>query len=259
MKTPDPAPASREDLIYGMRPVMEALESGRPLEKIFLRKDLPDDRTLDVRTWARKRNVTIQLVPEQKLHQLAKGGVHQGIVALAPMIAYRELETTLTELTQRKRPPLLLLLDGITDVRNFGAICRSAECMGVDAVIVPANGSASINADAMKTSAGALNYLPIIKADQLTRAVQLIQEAGLRVLAVTEKTDGLVYDQDLSSGLCLIVGSEERGIASSLIRRADALVKLPLFGRIASLNVSVAVGMALSEVARQRLVTSRQG
>jgi 23S rRNA (guanosine2251-2'-O)-methyltransferase len=248
-----------EKLIYGIHPVMAAIESGRPLDKIFIRKDPQPERIRDIRQAAREKQIPVQLVPEEKIIQLAAGGNHQGVVALAASVTYHSLEEIILTVTGAGRDPFLVMLDGITDVRNFGAIARSAECLGADALIIPSQGSASVGSDSIRTSAGALSYLPVCRVDHLTDGLMLMQAYQIRLIACTEKGASNLYDSDLSGPVCLIMGSEEKGISTQLLKRADLLVRIPLFGKISSLNVSVASGIALSEIVRQRRFSKKQG
>lgn len=241
-----------ENKIFGLRPVAEALKAGRPFEKIMLRNsgDLPDRSILAL---ARERNIPVNYVPQERLNQLSKNANHQGIVAFFGAVEYAVLETVLEQLSVSGKPPFLLLLDRITDVRNFGAIARTAECAGVDAIIVPAKGAAALNDDAMKTSAGALNHVAVCRVANLKSAIFAIKSYGIKVVAATEKADTLCYDADLSSPVAVIVGSEESGIAPANLSLADSVVKIPLQGNIASLNVSAATAITLFECVHQNL------
>lgn len=245
-------PNQSDKLIYGFHPVMEALESGRQIEKIYLRQGAMFERLRELRELARTRNVPMQQVPDEKIRTLAGDGNHQGVVAVAASIAYRSLESVIIEVTGRGDDPLLLMLDGVTDVRNFGAIARTAECLGVHAIIIPTQGAASAGADAVRSSAGALNHLPVCRVDHLTDALMLMQTYNIRTVACTEKATSVIYHTDLSGPICLILGAEDKGITPQLLRRADFLAAIPLHGKIESLNVSVAAGIILSEALRRR-------
>jgi 23S rRNA (guanosine2251-2'-O)-methyltransferase len=240
------------DLIYGVHPVLEALRAETPLEKIWLRKGTRADWLKELRDRAADQGVAILYVPEQAFIRLAQDANHQGLVAQLSAITYQPLEEILIRIGESGRDPLIVMLDGVTDVRNFGAIVRTAECMGADAVIVPVAGSAAASAEAVKASAGALLHLPVCRERNLVDALLMLQSYGLRVVALTEKAESDIFDTDLSGPLCLIFGDESKGISSTLIRRADTGVHIPMAGKIDSLNVSVAVGMALAESVRQR-------
>ncbi|MDX1906714.1 MAG: 23S rRNA (guanosine(2251)-2'-O)-methyltransferase RlmB [Bacteroidia bacterium] len=256
MKKPAPKitrkPVKRDNIVYGFHPVAEALTHSRPLEKILVRQGNTHERIKEIRELARTRQIPVQTVPEEKITQLCPDGVHQGVIAIMAAVAYRSLEQTILEIQGRGEVPLLLMLDGITDVRNFGAIARTAECMGVQAMIVPGQGAAPISADAVKTSAGALMHLPVCREEHLTDAILMLQAYDIAVVACTEKARDIIYDTDLSGPLCIIVGAEDKGISPSLLKRAGRLVAIPMVGNIESLNVSVAAGMILSEAVRQR-------
>ncbi|MEM7654535.1 MAG: 23S rRNA (guanosine(2251)-2'-O)-methyltransferase RlmB [Bacteroidota bacterium] len=245
---------SRNSLIYGVHPVVEALASGSSLDKIFIRRGNEHGRIGEVRKLAKEKGIPVQFVPEEKLRRLVKDpeARHQGIVAQVSNIPYQELETVILGLEEQAQVPLFVLLDGVTDVRNFGAIARTAECMGAQAIIVPATGSAPMNGDAVKTSAGALYHLPVCRVDHLVDAILLLQAYGIRSVACTERAAGLVFEEDLTQPTCLLLGSEEKGISDSLLKRCEAQAKVPLQGKVASLNVSVAAGMVLLEAMRQR-------
>lgn len=244
--------SKQEQRIFGVHPVLEALQAGQTMEKILVRKGKQHERIKDIRRIAREEGIPVQEVPDEKLDRLAKQGNHQGVVALAAAADYQELEPLLLQLQESGETPLLLMLDSVTDVRNFGAIARTAEAMGAHALIVPAKGSAALNADAVRTSAGALSHLPVCRFDHLVDAVMLLQAYEVRTVGITEKTTQSLFDLELNGPLCLVMGSEERGIHNQLIRRLDALGGIPMRGQVESLNVSVAAGMALMEIVRQR-------
>ncbi|MEO0469982.1 MAG: 23S rRNA (guanosine(2251)-2'-O)-methyltransferase RlmB [Bacteroidota bacterium] len=238
--------------IYGLHSVIEALEAGKEIDKILIRKDNSHGKLADVRRLAKETAIPLQWVPEQRLYKMVGDVNHQGIVALLSNISYQPLEELIMRLQGEGKKPFLIMLDGITDVRNFGAIARTAECMGAHAVIIPTHGSASVQADAIKTSAGALNHLPVCREQNLVDSLMLMQAYGIEAVALTEKADSALFDMDLSGPLCIIMGSEERGISKQLLRRTPHLAAIPMQGQISSLNVSVAAGMAILEAVRQR-------
>lgn len=242
-----------ENLVYGIYPVIEALEAGRSLEKVMISRAGTHDRIKDIRSGAAAVGVPVQIVPEETLQRICPEANHQGVVAIAAAITYHPLEETLLRVIDAGATPFFVLLDGITDVRNFGAIARAAECLGAHALIVPDKGAAAGNADAVKVSAGALNHLPVCRVAHLVDALLILQAYGVQTLALTEKARDSIYEADLKGPRCLILGSEESGISPALLKRADALVQIPMQGQIASLNVSVSAGIAMSEVLRQRM------
>jgi 23S rRNA (guanosine2251-2'-O)-methyltransferase len=242
----------KQGQIYGARAVIEAIRAGRTLDKILLRKGLPTELRQEVADLAQANGIPIQVVPVEKLDTLVRDGNHQGVFAFASQIGYTDLEPLLLSLQDRGETPLLLLLDEISDVRNLGAIARTAECMGAHGIVVPEQGSARINADAMKVSAGALNHLPVCRVKHLVDAVYLLQQYGVRLACLTEKASNTVFEADFTGPVALIFGSEDKGINKRLLKIADDLLRIPIVGEIESLNVSVSVGMALLEVVRQR-------
>jgi 23S rRNA (guanosine2251-2'-O)-methyltransferase len=241
-----------EHLVYGVYPVIEALEAGRSLERVMISRAGTHDRIRDIRAGATAAGVPVQIVPDDTLQRICPDANHQGVVAVAAAITYYPLEETLLRVIDGGFIPFFILLDGITDVRNFGAIARTAECMGAHAIIVPDKGAAAGNADAVKVSSGALNHLPVCRVPNLVDALLVLQAYGVQTVAITEKANESIYQADLKGPRCLILGSEESGVSPALLKRADALIQIPMQGYIASLNVSVAAGIAMSEVMRQR-------
>ncbi len=241
------------DMLFGLRPILEALNAGRTLEKIFLLRGTKNSLVGDISTLARAAGIQVQQVPVEKLDGLTRKN-HQGAVAFVSPIDYAPLDNLLSGLFEEGKVPFLLLLDRITDVRNFGAIARTAECLGVQALVVPSHGAAQINGDALKTSAGALNLLPVCREANLQDTIRFLQQSGVTVVACSEKADEAVgaADVDFSGPVAVLMGSEEDGIAPELLRLADVRLKVPMTGQIQSLNVSVAAGIMLFEVARQR-------
>ncbi|MCK0130684.1 23S rRNA (guanosine(2251)-2'-O)-methyltransferase RlmB [Flavobacteriaceae bacterium F08102] len=237
--------------IFGTRAIIEAIKAGQTIQKVYLLKGITNSLIGELNTLIKKNAISSSYVPVEKLDHLSKFQNHQGAVAKISAVEFYDLETLVNE--TKSKSALYLLLDQITDVRNFGAILRTAECAGVDGVIVPQQGGASLNADAIKTSAGAAFTIPISKVNHLLDAVYLLQAEGVKIVAITEKTDQSIYDIDLTQPTALIMGSEHKGITNSILKLADSKGKLPLLGDIASLNVSVACGVALYEVVRQRL------
>lgn len=254
-----------ENLIFGIHPVREALEAGTEIEKIYVRKMAgehlsPDDRSqvksLNVlRNQIDESGIHVQEVPVEKLNRLTKNGNHQGVVAVIAAIAYKDINDLVEELSamiERGEVPLVMLLDSVTDVRNFGAIARSAECAGADALIVSAKNAAPVNAEAIKSSAGALTLIPVCRAGSLKLAVSRLKDIGIQCVAATEKSEQLIYEADLTKPTALIMGSEDKGISRDILNLCDLQAGVPLVGRIESLNVSAAAAVILFEARRQR-------
>jgi 23S rRNA (guanosine2251-2'-O)-methyltransferase len=243
---------SRKNLVYGVHPIVEAIQAGRSLDKIMIRKGVNKDRIRDLLNLSQDLSIPVQSVPEVTINRLCPNVNHQGIIAFISEVVYQSLENIILKVTEKGQVPLFLLLDGITDVRNFGAIARSAECMGANAIIMPMSGAAPTNADAVKVSAGALHHLDVCREKNLVDSILMLQSYGITTIACTEKAGEHIYAADLTGPTCLIMGSEEKGISSTILKRADQLAKIPLVGQVSSLNVSVATGMILSEASRQR-------
>lgn len=241
-----------ENLIFGIRAVIEAIEAGKEFDKILIQKGLGNELFGQLRKALEGTEIPYQWVPIEKLKRISTKN-HQGVVAYLANITYYSTEDLLGSIFESGKVPLVLVLDKITDVRNFGAIARSAECAGVDMIIIPSRGAAQINADAMKTSAGALNKIPVCREENLKTTIEFLKESGLQIIACHEKTDNLIYDIDFKLPTAIIMGSEENGISGEYLKRSDASVKIPMPGKIASLNVSVATGIILFEAVHQRM------
>lgn len=235
--------------IFGIRAVIEAINAGQSLEKIYIQKGLKGQLFSTLNALLKEYNIASSHVPVEKLNHLTKNQNHQGVVAKISAIDFHTLESILAN---RPENALYLLLDQVTDVRNFGAIIRTAECTNVHAIIIPLSGSAPINADAIKTSAGAAFKIPIVKVNHLLDAIYELQSEDIQIISITEKTDNHIYDIDFNKPTALVVGSEHKGISPSILKISDNKGKLPLLGDIESLNVSVACSVALYEVIRQR-------
>jgi len=249
-----PAADRSIDMLFGLRPILEALNAGRTLDKIFLLRGTKNSLTQDISDLARQANVPVSYVPIEKLENLTRKN-HQGAVAFVSPIDFAPLDTLLAGLFEDGKVPFILLLDRVTDVRNFGAIARTAECLGVQALVVPSSGAAQINGDAVKTSAGALNILPVCREPDLRQAINFLKDSGLTVIACTEKADadlGHSAPASLSGPIAVVMGSEEDGISPDLLRLCDQRLRIPMSGQIKSLNVGVAAGIMLFEVAKGR-------
>ncbi len=240
-------------LIYGIRAIIEGLNSGKEIEKIYLKKGLQSELYKELTNLANRKSVPVSYVPEEKLYKLGDRN-HQGAAAFVSEISYLTIEKLMEQVSENEKPALLLLLDGVTDVRNFGAIARTAACTGGDGIIIPKNGSAPVNADAIKTSAGALYSILVCKVDHLKDAVFYLQSSDIKIIAATEKTNQKIYDLNLTESLAIIMGAEDKGVSESILKLVDEKASLPIVGNIASLNVSVACGAVLYEVVRQRLM-----
>lgn len=242
---------TEQNMIFGIRPVQEAVESGKEIERVFLRKGSTNPGVNDIKRSLKRLRVPFQEVPQEKLSRLTRKN-HQGVVALLSPIEYQELENVVQRLFEDGKEPLILVLDRVSDVGNFGAICRSAECAGVDAILIPTKGSAQINSFAVKSSAGAIFNIPICRTGHILSEVRQLQESGLRIVAVSEKADQTIHEANLSGPLALIMGSEEDGIGDGLMELVNDHVKIPMVGNTGSLNVSVATGIILFERLRQK-------
>ena len=239
--------------IFGIRTVIEAVQSGKNIDKIYIQKGLSGPLFMELLQIIGKRSYNLSYVPIEKLNKLSNGN-HQGVVAKISPVKFRELEEVVQEILEDDtKTPLFLLLDQITDARNFGAIIRTAECTGVHAIIVQNKGGAPVNADTVKTSAGAVFKIPLVKVSHIKDAIYYLQASGVKIVAASEKTDTSVYDVDFTQPTALVMGSEEKGVNPSVLKLADEKAKLPMYGSIASLNVSVACGAFLYEIVRQRL------
>ncbi|HHZ64129.1 MAG TPA: 23S rRNA (guanosine(2251)-2'-O)-methyltransferase RlmB [Flavobacteriales bacterium] len=240
-----------DQLIFGIRPVIEALNSGKEIERIFVQKGLQGENAQSLLQLLKQRRISYQLVPIEKLNRVTRKN-HQGVVCLMSPITYSTVEDVLPFVYEKGETPFILILDGITDVRNFGAITRTAECAGVHAIVIPEKGGAQINSDAIKTSAGALHKIPICRVQSLVKAIEFLKSSGLKIVACTEKGNKEIHYLKYNDPVALVMGSEKDGISDACLRIADEIASIPIKGEIGSLNVSVATGIALYEVLRQR-------
>lgn len=241
----------KQTQIFGIRAIIEAINANETIDKIFLQKGLHGELFNELESLLRKQSINSSYVPIEKLNRLAKGN-HQGAVAQISPIEFHNIEDLVVSVVESGKTPLFLLLDQLSDVRNFGAIIRTAECTGVNGIIIQKKGGAPVNGDTIKTSAGAVFKIPICKVDHIKDAVFYMQASGVKVIAATEKTNDLLYDVSFKEPCAIIMGSEGRGINPSILKVVDDKAKLPLLGDIESLNVSVACGAFLYEVVRQR-------
>ncbi len=235
------------DIAYGTRAVIEAIKSGKAIERLLIQKGLSNSLISELRSEIKGQDIPISYVPLEKLNRIKKGN-HQGVIAYLSVIDYPKLENIVMQVFESGKTPFFLILDRITDVRNFGAIARTAECAGVQAIIVPDKGSALITSDAIKTSAGALHHIHVCKEKSLKNTIHYLKDSGIEVIACTEKTEDTVFEADFVSPTCVVLGSEENGISEDILAACDQKVKIPMSGKIDSLNVSVAAGIVLFQI-----------
>jgi 23S rRNA (guanosine2251-2'-O)-methyltransferase len=245
-------PREVNQMVFGIRAVIEAIKAGQDIESLFLQRGLVGGLISELKTLLREYDIPSQQVPIEKLNRITAKN-HQGAIAFISPITYQKIEDIIPLIFEKGETPLVMILDGITDVRNFGAIARTAECCGVHALIVPKKGAAQVNPDAVKTSAGALYNIPVCRHDSLLQVLRFLKDSGLQIVSCTEKTDDLIYHPDFTAPTAIIMGAEDVGITFELIRNSDYLTKIPMSGGIASLNVSVSAGVILYEAVRQRL------
>jgi len=244
-------PMDKEHLIFGIRAIVEAINAGKEIDKVFIQKDAQGDLMRDLMKAMKQKSINFSYVPIEKLNRLTPNN-HQGAVATIAPIGFHDLETLVESVLESGKMPLFLILDQLSDARNFGAIIRTAECTGVNGIIIQKQGSAPVNGDTVKTSAGAVFNVPICKVEHIKDAIFHLQGSGIKAVAATEKTENTIYDIALNEPLAIIMGSEDRGINPSVLKIVDDKAKLPMFGTIESLNVSVACGAFLYETLRQR-------
>lgn len=245
---------TKPQFIFGIRSVIEAVESGRDIDKVFIKRGLNNELVRKLTALLRAQNIPIQYVPIERINRITRKN-HQGVVAYISPIEYQNIEEIVLRLFDKGETPFLLYLDQVTDVRNFGAIARTAACAGIHAVIVPMRGAAQINADAVKTSAGALHELPVCRVANPSKTIEFLKNSGIRVLAATEKSEKLYHQVDFTVPVVLVLGAEDKGISKQLLQLADDKIAIPITGKIQSLNVSVAAAVLMYEGIRQRLGT----
>jgi 23S rRNA (guanosine2251-2'-O)-methyltransferase len=246
------APKANIPLIFGVNPIEEALLAGKEFEKILIQKGVNKDKIRSILDTSRERNIPISEGPIQKLNQWVNKP-HQGIIGFLSLVNYHPLDEVINRAFESGKDPVILALDNITDVRNFGAISRSAEALGVDAILIPTKGGAMINGDAIKTSAGALNHIPVCRESNLLGALLQLKHRGLEIISCSEKTDKSIYDIEFSGPICIVMGAEDVGISEKIIELSDQVASIPMTGKIQSLNVSVASGIILYEAMKKRL------
>lgn len=239
------------DVVFGIRAIIETIESGKEIDKLLIQKGLSNDLIKQLIKVAKDHSIPFSNVPIEKLNRVTRKN-HQGAIAFISSIHYSSLDNVINDTYQKGKEPLILILDRVTDVRNFGAIARTAECAGVDAIVIPSRGSAAINADAMKTSAGALNYIPVCREDNLKNTLSYLKQSGITIMACTEKANESLYKADFNKPIAILMGSEEDGISPEYLKLSDVQMFIPMTGKIESLNVSVSAAVAIFEAVRQR-------
>jgi 23S rRNA (guanosine2251-2'-O)-methyltransferase len=242
---------NKESFLYGTRPVIEAIKAEKEIDKVFVQKGLQGEVYQELMDLIKEHDVPYQYVPIEKLNKLTMKN-HQGVACFVSIISYTPIENLIPMIYEKGETPLVLILDRITDVRNFGAIARTAECAGVDAIIIPSRGGAQINSDALKTSAGALHNIPVCRSENLKTTIDFLKKSGLQIIAATEKAGDYHFKIDYTPPTAIIMGSEEDGISPEYLRMADYKVSIPILGQIESLNVSVACGVLIYEALKQR-------
>lgn len=241
----------KTEMIFGTRAVMEAIKAGREIEKIYIQSSLSNDLIKELIKTAAEYKAPYSFIPQQKLDRLSSKN-HQGVICVLSAVQYASLENMIDKCYQEGREPFFLIVDRVTDVRNFGALARTADCAKMDAIIISDKGNAPITGDAMKTSAGALSHMPVCRVRDMKATLKLLKENGIQIVACTEKASDLIYQADFNTPIAIILGSEEDGISPQLLKDADRLVKIPMMGNIESLNVSVAAGIIIYEAIRQK-------
>lgn len=239
-------------LIIGRQPLVEAMETGRPIDKILMQKNISGEAIATIRQLAREKNIPIQMVPQEKLHSLTRAN-HQGIVAFAALVQYMDLQQVIDHVVSNGEVPLFIMLDGVTDVRNIGAIARSAHCCGAQALIIPDKGVGALNEEAMKSSAGALEHIHVCRVNSLLKAVDTLHLNGIQVFTSEMRADKKVYELQMQEPCCIIMGDEGKGVQPYLAKAADAFFTIPMANKFDSFNVSVATGIVLYEAMKQRI------
>lgn len=247
----------RNDYIFGIRAIIETIDAGKDIDKILIKKDLQGELATELFDKIRQNGILTQRVPVEKINRITRKN-HQGALAILSAVTYHSLDNLVPQLYEDGVMPFIVMLDGITDVRNFGAIARTCECAGADAIVIPTHGSVSVNGDAVKTSAGALLHLPVCRERSLLWAVKFLKDNGYQIVAASEKADINYTQADYTAPVAIVMGAEDTGISPEVLRLCDTFVSIPQFGHIQSLNVSVAAGVMMYEVVRQRLTANME-
>lgn len=242
----------KNEMIFGIRAVIEAIEAGKDIDKILIKKDLQGELAQELFASVKGQNIVVQRVPIEKINRITRKN-HQGVVAFISAVTYQRLENIIPSLYEEGKIPFIVVLDGVTDVRNFGAIARTCECAGVNAIVIPERNSVSVNADAIKTSAGALHYIPVCREYSVFESIRFLQNSGLQIVAATEKASHNYTSIDYCGPIAIVMGAEDTGVSADVLKICDHRAALPLMGTISSLNVSVAAGVMMYEVVRQRM------
>lgn len=241
----------KSEMIFGVRAVIEAIQAGKEIDKILVKKDIQSDLSKELFAALKGTLIPVQRVPVERINKITRKN-HQGVIAFISSVTYQKVEHLVPFLYEEGKNPFFIMLDGVTDVRNFGAIARTCECAAVDAIIIPAKGSVSVNADAMKTSAGALHTLPVCREKSLKETLLFLKNSGFKIIAATEKGDYSYLDADYTGPVCIIMGAEDTGVSYENLALCDEWVKIPVFGSIQSLNVSVAAGILIYQAVSKR-------
>ena len=240
-----------DEIIFGIRAVIEAIQAGKEIDRLLIKKDMQGDLSRELFAAIKGLDIPVQRVPVERLNRITRKN-HQGVIAFTTQITYQHIEDLVPTLFEQGKDPFFVLLDGVTDVRNFGAIARTAECAGVDAIIIPSKNSVSVNADAIKTSAGALHTLPVCRENQISSTIKFLKNCGIRIAGATERGDKDYTKGEYRGPICLVMGAEDKGIPQEHLALCDEWVKIPILGKIESLNVSVAAGILIYEIVKQR-------
>lgn len=241
----------KNEMIFGVRAVIEAIQAGKEIDRILIKRDIQSDLSKELFAVVKGTMIPVQRVPVERINRITRKN-HQGVVAFISSITYQKTEDIVPMLFEQGKNPLLIMLDGITDVRNFGAIARTCECAGVDAIVIPSKNSVSANADAIKTSAGALYKLPVCREQNLTQIIKFLKDSGFKIVAATEKGDYDYTKANYNDPVCIIMGAEDTGVPYEHLALCDEWIKIPMLGTIESLNVSVAAGILIYEAVKQR-------
>lgn len=241
----------KNEMIFGVRAVIEAVQAGKEIDKILVKKDIQSDLSKELFSAIKGKNINVQRVPVERINRITRKN-HQGVVAFVSQITYQKIDDIVPFLYEQGKSPFIVLLDGITDIRNFGAIARTCECAGVDAIVIPSKNSVTVNADAVKTSAGALHTIPVCRENNISDAINFMKDSGIKIIAATEKGEVNYTESQCDGPVCIVMGAEDKGIPYDHLKLCDEWVRIPQFGTIGSLNVSVAAGVLMYEVVRQR-------
>ena len=243
----------KSDYIFGIRPVMEAIEASKSIDKILIKRDINSDLVKEVLEKSREYDIPVQRVPNEKLNRITMKN-HQGVIAIMCPVRYHNLDNLIAGLYEEGKTPMAVMLDGVTDARNFGAIARSAECAGADFIVIPEKGSASVTSDAVRASAGALFHIPVCREKDLSKSVSTLHDNGFKIIGASEKSAENYTEIDYKVPVVIVMGAEDNGISNEVLRKCDALAAIPILGKVGSLNVSVACGVMLYEAVRQRKI-----